>query len=179
MSGFLLLMLPFRQLRAVGVSVRWRWRRFFVRRRRLLIPAVLAFGVAGVLWSGDLHLWMQRTVLVGHAPVRGQILVRPLVGPGVVRDAAVRLVPLGPSDAVGVLVSALAGRPSPLVVRPDHAGRWHVRRVRRGWHYAVVVEAEGCGARLAGPVDAGWLVARSVDLRMRSCMPEPSSPPCP
>ena len=152
------------------VVARWRWRRFVVRRRRLLVPVLLLLGAGGFLLAGDLWMHFVGTVVSGRAPIAGQVLIRPVVGRGVVRAASVTLLPLGPSGPVA-LYGAVRRSPVPLVVRPDHAGRWEARHVRRGWHYAVVVAAEGCSPRFAGAVDVGWLSAVRVDHSMRSCDP--------
>ena len=157
------------------IAVRWRWRRFVVRRRRLLVSGLLVFALLGFAVSDDLRLWWVGTVLSGRPPVRGQILVRPVIPPGVVRDASVTLVPVAPSSLLAVRVP----RPAPpvLVVGTDFAGRWAADRVARGWHYVVLVEAEGCSPRFAGPLDVGWLSASRVDARVPSCLPDAPVPP--
>ena len=159
-----------------GVRAAWRWlswrrRRFVVRRKRLLIGALLVLMVAGPRWSWPLYSWAEGTVLTGGPPIWGQIVVRPPIGPGAVRRASVKLLPAGPG---GGLTGALIGlaRVGPSVVEPavDHAGRWRAAEVAPGWRYAVVVEAEGCRPTLAGVVDTGWLRSARVDHWMRSCM---------
>ena len=164
-------------LRSGMVVLRWRWRRFVLRRRRLLVSTLLLLGAGGFLFAGDLRTQFVASVLSGRAPLAGQVLVRPVVAPGVVRDASVTLVPLGPSGAAA-RYGAVRRPPVPLVVRTDHAGRWEARRVRRGWHYVVLVAAEGCPPRFAGSVDVGWLSAARVDHSMRSCDPGAPVPGC-
>ena len=159
-----------------GVRAAWRWlswrrRRFVVRRKRLLIGALLVLIVAGVRWSYPLYLWAEGTVLMGGPPMWGQIVVRPPIGPGAVRRASVKLLPAGPGGGLtGVSIGLAPVDPS--VVEPvvDHAGRWRAAEVAPGWRYAVVVEAEGCRPTLAGVVDTGWLRSARVDHWMRSCM---------
>ena len=160
-----------RVVRAAWRWLSWRRRRFVVRRKRLLIGALLVLIVAGVRWSWPLYSWVEGTVLMGEPPMWGQIVVRPPIGPGAVRRSSVKLLPAGPG---GGLTGALIGLASvgPSVVEPavDHAGRWRAADVVPGWRYAVVVEAEGCRPTLAGVVDTGWLRSARVDHWMRSCM---------
>ena len=164
-------------LRSEMVVVRWRWRRFVLRHRRFLVLALLVLGAGGFLFAGDALTYFVGTVVSGRAPVAGQVLIRPVVGRGVVRAASVTLLPLGPSGPAG-LYGVVRRSPVPLVIRPDHAGRWEAREARPGWHYAVVVAAEGCSPRFAGGVDVGWLSATRVDHSMRSCDPGAPVPGC-
>ena len=69
-------------LPGAAVAARWRWRRFVVRRRRVLVPALLGACVAGWAASPELFEWSRGTVFSGRAPVSGQVVVRPLVGGG-------------------------------------------------------------------------------------------------
>ena len=152
----------------------WRRRRVVVRRRRLVACFLLAFGLAGWAWGGSLAGWAGGSRLAGNGRLRGQIVVRPPVGSGAVRSAAVRLVPVAPAGRLAGLLFVL-GAPAPAVVAPDvdHAGRWSTVRPVPGWGYAVVVEAEGCAARLAGLQTAFWLRSVRVDYLVASCrLPE-------
>ena len=159
-----------------GVRAAWRWlswrrRRFVVRRKRLLIGALLVLIVAGVRWSYPLYLWAEGTVLMGGPPMWGQIVVRPPIGPGAVRRSSVKLLPAGPGGGfTGVSIGLAPVDPSVVEPVADHAGRWRAAEVAPGWRYAVVVEAEGCPPTLAGVVDTGWLRSARVDHWMRSCM---------
>ena len=166
-----------RRLLGSRVVLRWRWRRFVVRRRHSLVSGLLAAALAGFLVAGDLRTALAGTVLWGRSSVYGAVLVRPLVARGVVRAATVTLVPLGPSGFASVLGVARP-RPDRLVVVPDPAGTWAAPRVRRGWHYAVFVTAEGCPPRFAAGVDVGWLSASRVDLTLSSCDPDAPTPGC-
>ena len=158
-----------------GVGEAWRWlswrqRRFVVRRKRLLIGALLVLMVAGVRWSYPLYSWLEGTVLMGGPPLWGQIVVRPPVGSAAVRRASVKLLPAGPGGGLtGVLIALAPVGPSVVAPAVDHAGRWRVADVAPGWRYAVVVEAEGCRPALAGVVDTGWMRSVRVDHWMRSC----------
>ena len=125
-----------RRLRCFLVSVRWRWRRFVVRRRRLLVCGLVVVGGLGVGVSDDLHRWFRGTVFSGKAPVWGQVVVRPPVAGGVVRDARVRLVPVGPHRAIFGL---------------GCGGGWSRGRRRRGGSGSCrpVVRRPRCLARVA------------------------------
>ena len=122
---------------------------------------------------GDVASWVRGLTPAGNDRLQGQIFVRPPVGSGAVRAAAVRLVPVVPTGSV-TRVLFLLGAPSPRVVAPavDHAGRWSSRLPVPGWGYAVVVEAEGCAPRLAGVVEAFWLLSVRVDHLTASCRVE-------
>ena len=158
-------------LRGASVPARWRWRRFVVRRRRVLVPVLVGACVAGWAVSPDLFEWFRGTVFSGRAPVSGQVVVRPLVGGGVVHGAGVRLVPAGVWSLGAALHLVAGGQPAGVVrARAGFAGRWSADAgLLAGWRYAVVVEAEDCPPRLAGTVEVGWLAASRVDLMLSSC----------
>ena len=148
----------------------WRCRRLVVPRKRLAACLLLACGLAGMVWAEPVASWVRGSTLAGNHRLRGQILVRPPIGSGAVRAAAVRLVPVVPTGSVtGVLF--LLGAPPPRVVAPavDHAGRWSSDLPVPGWGYAVVVAAEGCAPRVAGVVEAFWLRSVRVVHEMASC----------
>jgi len=151
--------------------VRWRWRRFVVRRRRVLVTALLAVFVAGVFLSPDLRSWSRGTVFSGRDPVWGQVVVRPPVRGGAVHGAVVRLVPAGVWGLGAALHLAARGESVRVVrVGTDFAGRWSAdASFVAGWRYAVVVDAEDCPPRLAGTVEVGWFSASRVDVTLRSC----------
>ena len=159
------------RLRGASVVARWRWRRFVVRRRRVLVPALLGACLAGWAVSPDLFEWSRGTVFSGRDRVWGQVVVRPLAGGGVVCGAGVRLVPAG-VWSFGAALHLVAGGEAAGVVRagPDFAGRWSADGgLVAGWRYAVLVEAEDCPPRLAGTVEVGWFAASRVDLMLSSC----------
>ena len=159
------------------VAFRWRWRRFVVRRRRLLVALSLGFSLAGVFAADSLYVAWTGSVLSGRPLVHGQILVRPVATRGaVVRDAGVRLVPVPvrPWSLLG-LFGRLASR-DPVSVPVDFVGRWRVpfRPVPAlvpGFRYRVVVVAEGCPPRSVAVVRVGWLTSVRVDAVVRSCLP--------
>lgn len=129
----------------------WRRRRLVVARKRLVACLLLACGLAGAVRAEPVASWVRGSTLAGNDRLGGQILVRPPIGSGAVRSAAVRLVPVVPTGSVtGVLF--LLGAPPPEVVAPvvDHAGRWSSDFLVPGWGYAVVVAGEGCAPRVAG-----------------------------
>ena len=167
------------EFRGSLVSVRWRWRRFILRYEPWLVIGMLALAALGVWLAEDLYSGFRGTVFSGNAPVRGQVIVRPPVNGGVVRNASVHLIPAGPSRALSGLVAAAGGGTAQVVHRTtDNAGRWSSGHdVSRGWRYAVMIQAEGCPTALAGTVDIGWISAHRVDLMMRSCVRKgPASP---
>lgn len=148
----------------------WRRRRLVVARKRLAACLLLVCGLAGMVWAEPVASWVRGSTLAGNDRLRGQILVRPPIGSGAVRAAAVRLVPVVPTGSVtGVLF--LLGAPPPRVVAPavDHAGGWSSDLPVPGWGYAVVVAAEGCAPRVAGVVEAFWFGSVRVDYVMASC----------
>ncbi len=157
--------------RNAGTAIRWRWRRFVVRRRRILVPGVLAACIAGFFPSPHLHDWSRGTILFGNEPVSGQVLVRPPVGSGAMQGAGVRLVPAGVWSLGAALHLAARGEQAEVLhAGTDFAGRWSAdARLIAGWRYAVIVEAEECPPRLAGTVDVGWFATSRVDTVLRSC----------
>ena len=93
----------------------WRRRRLVVARKRLAACLLLACGLAGMVWAEPVASWVRGSTLTGNDRLRGQILVRPPIGSGAVRAAAVRLVPVVLTGSVtGVLF--LLGAPPPRVV---------------------------------------------------------------
>ena len=173
-------------LRRAAVAARWRWRRFVVRRRALLVAGVLAGIALGPVVSPRLHDWSRGTVLAGRDRVRGQVIARPALPRRAVRGASVRLVPLAPVGLAAAAVSRL-GAPAPPALRvgTDFAGRWTVPSgLATGWSYAVLVDALDCPLVLAATVDVGRVSASRVDLVMRRCArplrgPGPASRPLP
>ena len=160
------------RLEAWLLALSWRRRRFVIRYRVLLVCGLIALAGLGAKTSNDLHTRFQATVFSGRAPVWGQIIVRPTVGSGVVRNASVRLVPTAPSRTLTRLfLAAGAGNPPGVYRTTDNAGRWTSGYdIPRGWHYAVILQAEDCPGRLAATVDIGWIQAHRVNLMMRSCI---------
>ena len=159
------------RLQDTAITMRWRWRRFIVRRRRILVPGVLAAYVAGFYLSGQLHEWSRGTILYRNDPVSGQVLVRPPVGTGAVRSARVRLAPAGVWSLGAALHLVARGEPAEMVhTSTDFAGRWSADDgLVAGWRYAVIVEAEECPPRLGGTVEVGWFAASRVETVLRSC----------
>ena len=161
---------------ADGVALRWRWRRFVVRRRRPLVALSLLVSVLGVYLAPLLYVEWTRSVLSGRPLLYGQIVVRPVVTPGaVVRDPVVRLEPLVPGSLSPSGLLARLSPLRPLSVPVDFAGRWRVPfafppRLVPGVPYRVVVAAEGCAPRVAGVVRPGVVSSVRVDLRLASCM---------
>jgi len=148
----------------------WRRRRLMAARKRLAACLLLACGLVGTVWAEPAALWVRASTLAGNGRLRGQILVRPPIGSGAVRSAAVRLVPVVPTGSLTGVLFAL-GASAPEVVTPavDHAGRWSSRFPVPGWGYAVVVDAERCVPRVAGVVETFWFRSVRADYVMASC----------
>ena len=136
----------------------WRCRRVVVRCRRLVLCLLLACGLAGLVWGESLALWAGGSRLAGNGRLRGQILVRPLLGSGAVRSAAVRLVPVAPAGRLaGLLFVLCASAPEVLAPDVDHAGRWST--VPSGARVELCRGRRGGGLPSAAGVRRGCLLA--------------------
>ena len=138
-----------------------RRQRWFLRHRRLVHAWLLAALVAGVFYSWKLPAYFPSTTYHGRAQLAGDVVIRPLVGRGVVYDGRVMVVPVSPlSTPAGrwqefLLRAAPMTAPGVFEVGVSYAGRWAApdRRVRAGWRYGVVAEHGECGARGAAQAD--------------------------
>ena len=165
------------RLQALGVVASWRWRRFVVRRARLLVVVSLGLSVLGWHFAPSLYSAWRGSVFSGRSVVSGQIVVRPVPFGGVVRDSRVRLVPLPAAPALAPRLIGVFFPPRALDVPVDFAGRWRIGWVfppllTPGWPYSVVVQAEGCVMHPAGVVVPAWFTVRRRDSPMTSCRPE-------
>ena len=149
-------------LRGAFVVARWRWRRFVVRRRRVLVPALLGACVAGWAVSPDLFEWSPR-----HG------VLRQGSRPGTGRREALdrrrgRVRRRCPSRSGGRLESR--GRASSRRRRRARGGRARRRRLRRAgglpmpvWSPVGAMRVPRRGGRLSGrgwPARSRWAGSR-------------------